>query len=39
MSTKGVIHRDMKPENIMIQENENVKLIDFGIACYSTQKE
>ena len=28
----GVTHRDMKPENIMIGENDSIKLIDFGIA-------
>lgn len=27
-----VIYRDMKPANIMLQPNGNVKLIDFGIA-------
>ncbi|GIK64644.1 MAG: hypothetical protein BroJett018_24380 [Chloroflexota bacterium] len=28
----GVIHRDMKPANIMLDSNENAYLADFGIA-------
>jgi len=29
---KGIMHRDLKPQNIMLDENYNVKIIDFGDA-------
>lgn len=29
---EGVIHRDVKPENVMMHDNRAVKLTDFGIA-------
>lgn len=30
--TVPIIYRDLKPSNIMIDENDNVRIIDFGIA-------
>lgn len=30
---KGVIHRDIKPGNILIQKDDRIKIFDFGLAC------
>ncbi len=29
---KGVVHRDLKPDNVMLNEDREVKVLDFGLA-------
>ena len=30
----GVCHRDLKPDNILIDKNDDIKVIDFGLSKY-----
>ena len=33
MNTRGVANRDLKLENLMIDENFDLNMVDFGFAC------
>lgn len=33
LNGNGIIHRDMKPENILVDKQLNSRIIDFGSSC------
>jgi CRP-like cAMP-binding protein/tRNA A-37 threonylcarbamoyl transferase component Bud32 len=30
---QGIVHRDINPSNIIVQPNDKIKILDFGLAC------
>ncbi|KAH7424569.1 hypothetical protein KP509_11G013700 [Ceratopteris richardii] len=36
LHAKGIVHRDLKSENLVLGENDCIKVLDFGVSCFES---